>query len=343
MTTQTTLRVGIAGLDHWYLGLAAVEQTARSARAEVTALAHRDADRAAQIAARYSIPEVTTDYRRIVENEHVDLVVTACPTAENSALVLAAARAGKHIISVKPFAMNMAEADTIVKTVRSSGVHFFGAESQYRLSPAYRQYKEWIDSGRFGKPVSAAVIVRTGVPTADFPGSSSATSWWLDAALVPGGGWIDHSIYHIDALRWLWGCEVSGVSGQKANLIRKDLPVEDYGIALLTFENGAIASVEVTWTAAPGASYNSFHLVGSQGQCIVDSISNRLSIGGPVEPFKGWITTAIPQSQPSLIEHMAAVILDGAEPAAGVEDAQKNLAVCLQFYHAAQNAGKAVR
>ena len=42
-----------------------------------------------------------------------DIIVTACPTSENAALVCQAARSGKHVLSVKPYALNLCEAQAI--------------------------------------------------------------------------------------------------------------------------------------------------------------------------------------------------------------------------------------
>src|SRR5215510_7840030 len=64
-----------------------------------------------------------------------------------------AAALGKHIVSVKPMALDLAGADAIVNAVRSAGVHFFPLESQRRLSPDGQQLKRWIDEGRIGRPL----------------------------------------------------------------------------------------------------------------------------------------------------------------------------------------------
>ena len=104
-----------------------------------------------------------------------------------------------------------------------------------------------------GRPISGLYVLRVGIPTQVWPGVQGQT-WWLDPAHAPGGGWIDHAIYQVDFLRWLLDDEVVRVTGVAKTLVHAgELPkeLEDFGVALIEFRKGAVATVEVTW-AAPG-------------------------------------------------------------------------------------------
>ena len=72
--------------------------------------------------------------------------------------------------------------------------------------------------------------------------------WFADPAHVPGGAFIDEGIYWIDCFRWLTGSEVVEVDARMANLVHKDLAVEDWGLAMFTFANGVRATLEAAWT-----------------------------------------------------------------------------------------------
>ena len=64
-------RIGIVGLDHWYVGLAAAEIAARDPDLELVAIAHRDPNASGgrdAIRARHA----TADYRSVVERDDVD-------------------------------------------------------------------------------------------------------------------------------------------------------------------------------------------------------------------------------------------------------------------------------
>lgn len=333
------LRAAIVGMDHWYTALGELEAVRRSNRVEVVAVGHRDAARAEEAARRFGVPDWTTDYPRLAERSDVDIVLAAAPTSENRSLCEAAAASGKHIVSVKPIAMSLSDARAIASAVRSHGVRFMSYESYWRLSPVYRQIQTWVAEGRIGPVISALMLMRSPLPTTPWPGAQGQT-WWLDAAKAPAGGWLDHSIYQIDFLRWLLNDEVARVSGEMANLKYPDLPFEDYGAANLTFGGGARAISEVTWTGPAGGSVSQVQITGRDGQIIYDpSLSGKLAVagkfteeGGP----KGWLLSSAPGGSPSVLDHLAASVQSGTPPIASVDDAVTNLRVCLAFYDAAK-------
>jgi predicted dehydrogenase len=337
------VRVGIAGMDHWYAALGTLDQLARSETSRLVALAHRDAEKARETAEKHGGVSWSTDPMEVATRANVDLVVTACTTRENPDVCVAAARNGKHIVSVKPMAMTLAEGERIAAAVREAGVLFFPFESLVRLSAATRQYKLWIEEGRIGRPTAALTILSGSVPRQDWPGRTVEKTWWMDPAQVPGGGWIDHSIYHVDQLRYLLGAEVERVSGEIGKLRHPDLELEDHGVANLRFRNGVIATVQVTWSAPPGGGLHLFHLLGTEGQIAEDgTFTGKLGVTGQFPPFQGWTLTARPtQGGTTVIEHLAECLAEEGTPAAGIDDALKNLAVCLAFYDAART-GNAV-
>jgi predicted dehydrogenase len=336
-------RIGIAGLDHWYVGLAAAESAVRNPKLELVAIAHRDPERLAETVKRFGAKHAASNYREVVERDDVDVVVTSCYTSENADIVVAAANAKKHIVSVKPIAMNVADADRIVKAVKDNGVKFISNESPYRTYPAIARIKSWFDSGKLGKPISAYTALRAPIPRQWWPGRFGDT-WWLDPTKSPGGGWIDHAIYHIDALRWIFGSEVAQISGVVDNLLDKTLKpgMEDFGVANVVFEAGQIAIVEVTWTGKVGGSYNAFQVVGTEGQAVYDTTTTgKISVIGNFEE-SGWFQVDSGPQNYSVLDHLIDCLENDKPTIADAKDARENLAACLAFYEAAK-AGRAVK
>lgn len=332
------IRVGIAGLDHWYIGLDAARAAAEHPDVELVVVAHRDAARAEETARRFGAADWTTDYASVARRDDLDVVVTACRTVENAALCVEAAQHGAHILSVKPIAMTREDAARIKEAVARAGIHFMSWESQYRLNKQYQQIKRWIDDGKIGQPISSSYVLRCGTPTQVWPGLEGET-WWLDPAAVPGGGWLDHAIYTIDTFRWIFGGDVTSAGGVVATLAHKDLEpgIEDFGLAALTFDGGQAASVEVTWTGAPGAYLSVTNIVGTDGAILLDSNApRRATVSGHFEPFSGWSTVTLPESGASPVASIVAALRDGRPLPAGIDDACRNLDTCLTFYEAAR-------
>ena len=330
------LGVALLGLDHWYAAEHIGPAVARSEQARLVAVSHDDTAKAQGLLRGCDADLWTTDYRAALDRPDVQIVVALYSTDRNVAICREAAALGKHIVSVKPMALDLAGADAIVAAVQSAGVQFFSLESQRRLSPDGQQLKRWIDEGRIGRPLRFTQMLHSGLPMA-WPGSKE-TGWWTDAARVPGGAWIDHAIYAVDTARWLLGSEMAQVVGVSANQRYADLPVEDFGVATYTLANGAVALIEDTWTADRGYGFSRTELFGSAGTVTEDTTQRgAIALRGNFG-YDGALNLE-PKREPRslVVDHLAAVIRGEAAPAATVVDGRANLAACLAFYEAARS------
>jgi predicted dehydrogenase len=290
----------------------------------------------------------TMDYKEVLQ-AGIDLLVTACPSAGNAELVIEAANKGIHIISVKPFAMTMAEADEILAAVERAGVYFIGWESSFRVQPLYQQVKAWMADGRLGDPLAVYCYFRAALPDIAWFGLPvvRARTWWLDPLKVPGGAWIDHGIYMVDVLRWLFQADIGSVTGQVANRRYPDEPLEDYGIATLNFTNGAVATVESTWLADFPATNTGLHFTGSGGQLFEGANTKGLMFNQEQErqvrlfdygdQILGWQEIELPPEAGGLTAHMLRVLRSEEQPVATAQDARAALEACLAFYDSAKS------
>lgn len=337
---MSKLGVAVLGLDHWYVALDLAAKAANSEQTRLVAVAHDDEAKAQHVAHQHGAELATTDYRVALERDDVAIVVVQYSTERNVEVCRAAAAAGKHIIGVKPMAMDLAGAGAIAEAVHAAGITFLPFETQYRLAPGWQRVKQWLDEGRIGQPLRYSQVLHSGLPQA-WPGSQDS-GWWIDPARVPGGGWLDHAIYAVDIVRWLFGSEMRAVQGVTANRRHSGLALEDYGHATFTLANGTVATIEDTWTAEPGFGFSRSEIVGSAGAIFDEGgMTGRLVLRGEFG-HEGWMTLERPRAaQPSILDHMVACVRGESAPIATVEDGRANLAACLAFYEAAR-AGTAV-
>ncbi|MFO7168483.1 MAG: Gfo/Idh/MocA family oxidoreductase [Chloroflexota bacterium] len=333
------LGVAILGLDHWYAAFHLAEQVGDDAGLQLVAVADDDSARAEQVARRYGA-EATTDYRAALDRPEVQIVAVLYSSERSGAICREAAALGKHILSVKPMALDLRGADEIVQAVAAAGVHFFPLDCLWRLNPDARRIKAWVDEGRIGRPLRYTHTLNSSLPQS-WPGASDS-GWWLDPARVPGGGWLDHAIYAVDMARWLFGAEPVSVSGTVANMRYPDLKLEDYGAAVFTFANGAVALIEDTWTADRGFGFQRSEVIGSAGTICDDKgpwgrIAARGAFG-----YDGWVGLEPAKDQGGVMAHMAAVVRGESAPIVSAADGRANLAACLAFYEAART-GKTVK
>lgn len=332
-----TVRFAFAGLDHWYNGFGALAEVLRHPNAEVVAVAHVDRAQASDIEQRFGVT-VGTSLEDAITRDDVDIVACNVSTDQNARLCRLALEAGKAVVAIKPMAMTLAEADEVVATVAHTGGRYLPNDAARRLSSWNLQFTEWIRAGKIGRVLSAHLAFRAPLPQV-WPGASEP-GWFADPARHPGGAFIDHAIYHVDVLRWLFGAEVESVTGMTANL-RHDLPVEDYGHGIFTFANGAVGTIEDTWTAEAGAPREIIEIVGERGALAMDSATGKMSLTGDFG-LPGWLQASPPAATTGFVQHAIRCMTGDEEPISTPADARANLAACLAFYESARS-GQAVR
>src|SRR5258708_27763243 len=107
-------------------------------------------DRAALEAAAklFGWEEVETDWRKVMERKDIDVVDIATPGYMHHPMVMAAAKAGKHIICEKPLANTLADAKEMLRAVEKAGV-------KHMIMHNYRK----IPADAFAKKLTAACEV----------------------------------------------------------------------------------------------------------------------------------------------------------------------------------------
>src|SRR3990172_1408766 len=84
----------------------------RSQTGVVSAIASREADRAAEVASRFCIPRAHGTYEALLDDPDVDAIYNPLPNSLHAEWSIRAARAGKHILSDKPLPRHVEEAQT---------------------------------------------------------------------------------------------------------------------------------------------------------------------------------------------------------------------------------------
>lgn len=345
---KTGCRIAILGLDHWYSALAYIPALARDPRIKIAGIAHHELARAQKVASDSGVERVVAEPAALLEDRSIDAVAIFTSTDRVPDLCIAAAQAGKHILTIKPLACTLDEATAVVRAVRATGVRLLpteGVGAGGRRGPV-ELVRSMVSEGRLGEIAFARCSVSAGLPWS-WP-DDPKPGWFVDPARCAGGGWIDHAIYQIDRLRWILGREVESVRGERATARHKDLQVEDWGSALVEFEGGTLAELRNDWFMPSGSMFqDQFEVAGAKGVVRVDIVTHRVQVAEtPLRwgALDRWRDVAAPPNydEATVTRHVADVVLGQAEPLATVEDAWRNLAVAEAFYEAAQS-GRLVR
>ncbi|WP_052436766.1 Gfo/Idh/MocA family protein [Georgenia sp. SUBG003] len=170
----------------------------RAGAGEVLAVASASG-KAEAFAAELEIPRAYGGYDELLADPDVDAVYIALPNAAHAEWIVAAARAGKHVLCEKPVVLSTAELDDVEDACATAGVQLAEA-FMYRHHPQLQRLRELLDAGTIGELVTVESSFHFTLPRTD-P---------LDIRLRPdlgGGSLRDIGCYPVDLLGWLTGAE----------------------------------------------------------------------------------------------------------------------------------------
>jgi len=148
MNMSTKVRVGVIGTS-WWADMMHLPALKSHPRAEVAAVCGRNRDRAEEMAKKYEIPTVFTDYREMIEKGNLQAIVIATPDDMHYPMVMNALDAGLHVVCEKPLASNVEQAREMCDKAEDVGVKHM-IYFTYRWVPVYRYVRELIDEGYIG-------------------------------------------------------------------------------------------------------------------------------------------------------------------------------------------------
>ena len=200
-----------------------------------------------------------TDYKKMIEEVQPVLVGIATESGVHAEIALFCIDHGVNCIIEKPIAMNMDDADEIVR--RSEEKHVkVAACHQNRFNLAVQEMRKALEAGRFGKLSHGSIHVRWNRNEGYYNQASWRGKWASD-----GGALMNQCIHGIDLLRWMFGDEVEEVYGVTRQQFHHYLEAEDIGMAVVKFKNGAIGTIEGTTNVYPKNLEETLYMFGEKG------------------------------------------------------------------------------
>ena len=235
---------------------------------KLVAIAGRNADAVQEAARRYGFSKAYTDWQQMIDDPDVQVFDNCGPNNVHLAPNIAAAKAGKHIISEKPLGRNAAECKEMWDAVVKAGVKHQVAFN-YRFVPAVRLVKDLISQGKLGKIYHfRASYLQEWIADPDFP-----MVWRLDAAQAGSGSLGDLGSHIIDLGRYLVG-EPKSLMARTETFIpeRKGadgkiekVTVDDAFQAIIEYQNGAVGTLEASRFCPGRKNYNTFEINAEHG------------------------------------------------------------------------------
>ena len=257
-----------------------------------------DPDRARQYAVEYGAERYGTRIEHALAGD-VDAVIVCLPHHLHCQAVVAAAESGKHVLTEKPMAVSLHEADVMIAAARRNGVRLMVGQV-LRFRGANVEARRLIREGRIGEPRNA--IRRRLSRSTGF-----RSEWASDPARA--GGWVlyGYGSHEVDMLLWLLDTHATRVHAQA----RQTNPYwNDYDEVSVQMElaNGAIATLNHSLNSASGA-WDTV-LTGTEGSMLVEN--ERVVVDG-----QEIVVPMGPAMERQLREFIAAIVEEREPEASG--------------------------
>jgi predicted dehydrogenase len=287
---------------------------------EITAIWDEDEDRGLKMAKTFNCQYVK-NLDRLLELD-LQAVIVCSENKKHKEHVIAAARAGKHILCEKPIATEVEDAKEMIDVCRLSGV-ILQVAYPVRFAPAIQRVRELIGSGAIGE-----VVAINGTNHGQMPGG-----WFIEKELSGGGAATDHIVHVMDLIRWILNDEVKNVYAELDTRFYS-IDVEDCGIVTLELESGVIVSIDPSWSRPktfPTWGDVLLEFVGTKGTLSVDAFKQHSTYYNDVEGKVQHLSWADDMDK-GLIDDFLQCIRKKGSPSITGEDGLRTLEVVKAAY-----------
>jgi predicted dehydrogenase len=239
---NTPLRAAIIGSGF----MASVHARAiRDSGNELFAVASSSSTSAQKFATEFGVPNVFESWQDLVSSPEVEVVHICTPNELHAEIAIAAARAGKHVVSEKPISVSLAEAHAVRDEVLAHGKGF-AVPFAYRFYPTVRELRARVLNGEAGQ-----VHLIHGNYLQDWLAEPDSTNWRVDSA--SGGAsraFADVGTHWCDLMEFVSGDRITRLIANTSKAYEqragKKVQTEDIATVLFETENGASGSVTVS-------------------------------------------------------------------------------------------------
>jgi predicted dehydrogenase len=253
------LRAGVIGVG--WAGHQHAEAYAKLPGVELAGIAGLEEPVRARLAERHGVERHVARWEELLADDALDVVSVAVPTFLHAPITVAALERGLHVLSEKPIARTVQEAEEMVRAAQTAG-RVLDVAFNHRQRGDIQALKRVIDAGRLGRLYYAKAwwLRRTGIP--------NLGSWFTRADQAGGGPLLDIGIHVLDYSLFLLGQPaVTTVSASTYDLLgsagfgssptanksgatdAQTFDVEDLASVFMRLDDGGTLLVEASWAA----------------------------------------------------------------------------------------------
>lgn len=291
---------------------------------------------------KYNVPSFTNFLDLLVKSD-ADLVILCTPSGMHPAQTIAAAKAGKHVMTEKPMATRWKDGLDMVKACDNAMVRLFVIK-QNRRNATLQLLKQAVNQKRFGRIYMVHLNVFWTRPQSYYDQGNWRGTWELD-----GGAFMNQASHYVDLLEWLIG-PIADVQCMTGTLAR-EIEVEDTGVLNVRWRNGALGSMAVTMLAYPQNYEGSITILGENGKVRIGGVAvndiqtwdfkDEKEYDSQLKETNYQTTSVYGFGHPLYYKNVIDVLRGAAEPETDGREGLKSLEVLIAAYLSARD-GKTI-
>jgi 1,5-anhydro-D-fructose reductase (1,5-anhydro-D-mannitol-forming) len=305
----------------------------RAEKGEIAAVMSTNTARPAAYAAEHNIPLATTSLDQLFGE--VDAVYVATTNDLHYGQVLAAAKAGRHVLCEKPLALALKDARDMVAACAAAGV-VMATNHHLRNAATHRAMRAAIKEGRIGRPLFARVCHAVFLP-------EHLQGWRIKDPQTGAGVVMDITVHDSDTLRFVLGDEPVTVTAIVQRAGMGEGAIEDGVMGVAQFESGLLAHFHDAFTSRYAKT--AFEVHGSEGSLFGADCMTQRPIGTVALRDRNG-ESLLPLQQENLYERSVrafqAAVRGEGQPSATGEDGVRSMAMAIATLESA-HSGRVAR
>jgi predicted dehydrogenase len=207
-----------------------------------------------------------TSYEKMLQKEELDIVAVCTYSGNHADISLKLLDHDINVISEKPMALSTKDCNQIIEKEKKTKAKFT-VSMQNRFNRPIQKLRNAIDENKLGKIYHGQISVRWNRNLDYYDQADWRCTWKND-----GGALMNQCSHGIDLLQWMMGSKPKSVYGiiEKFNGYRE---AEDFGSALIEFDNGSIGIIEGTVNTYPRNLEEKLSIFGEKGTVVVGGIA----------------------------------------------------------------------
>lgn len=253
------------------------------------------------MAQKYGFTHSTTNYKEIVADQEVDLLLITTRHHLHAAMSIESLRAGKHVFVEKPLALNTEELESVIEAQQASGKTLTVGFNR-RFSPHALKMKDLLGSA----PMNVIATMNAGFIPA---------SVWIHDLKIGGGRIVGEACHFIDLITYLTGSKVTSVCMNAMGV--NPQANTDNATLLLKYENGSTGVINYFSNGSKAYSKERVEVYSQERTLIMDNFRKTEGFG-----FKGFskLKTSLDKGHKNQFHSLIQRIKDGGAPLIPMED-----------------------